>query len=37
MQYMRMLGQINGALAERADVVLYTVCGILVAQKGKIL
>ena len=37
MQYMRMLGQINGALVERADVVLYTVCGILVAQKGKIL
>lgn len=37
MQYMRMLGQINCALAERADTVLYTVCGILLAQKGTIL
>lgn len=37
MQYMRMLGQINCALAERADIVLYTVCGILLVQKGTIL
>ncbi len=37
MQYMHMLGRLNCALAERADTVLYTVCGILLAQKGTIL
>lgn len=37
MQYMRMLGQLNAALAARADTVLYTVSGILLAQKGTIL
>lgn len=37
MQYMQMLGALNMALAKRADTVLYTVCGILLAQKGTIL
>lgn len=37
MQYMRMLGRLNGALAARADTVLYSVCGILLAQKGAVL
>ena len=37
MQDMQMLGQLNIALAARADMVLYTVCGILLAQKGTVL
>ncbi len=36
-RYLEMLGQLNRALADRADTVLYTVCGILLAQKGEIL
>lgn len=37
MQYMKMLGQLNCALAERADAVLYTICGIVIQQKGMVL
>ncbi len=36
MQYMQMLGQLNCALAARADAVLYTVCGIVLQQKGMV-
>lgn len=36
LRYIDMLGQLNAALAERADTVLYTVCGILLPQKGVI-
>lgn len=35
MQYIRLLSQINGALAERADAVAESVCGILVLHKGE--
>ena len=33
-QYMRMLAKINQALSQKADVVVYSVCGILVPLKG---
>lgn len=34
MQYMEMLAQLNAALAQKADLVVHSVCGILLPLKG---